>query len=290
MLDRVLVPLDGSPLAEAAVPLAVALTGNSGKVLLLHVHQVPAFAVGAGVLKPLVAEDYLRSLAERAVGSSVKYEVREALLPDEVNEGIGQAVRSWGADLVVMATHGRGGASRFWLGSVADRYLRSSSVPVLLVRPSERAIAGSEPTRPSRVVVALDGSERADAAVPWGEALARAFGTSLLLLEVLTYPGAPGFESPEQGRIVSAAESEAHAHLGVLAEDVRSRGVDARERVVRAPGAAAEILQEAALDPIVMTTRGRGGLARFVLGSVADKVVRGASGPVLVVPPGAAPE
>ena len=66
---------------------------------------------------------------------------------------------------------------------------------------------------------------------------------------------------------------------------MRSRGLEVAERVVRAPAAATEILREADTDPIVMTTRGRGPVRRAVFGSVADKVVRGASGPVLVVPP-----
>jgi nucleotide-binding universal stress UspA family protein len=80
------------------------------------------------------------------------------------------------------------------------------------------------------------------------------------------------------------AESEARAHLEVLAQDLRSRGSGVQSRVVRAPAAAAQILHEAAADPIVISTRGRGGARRTVFGSVTDEVVRGALGPVLVVP------
>jgi nucleotide-binding universal stress UspA family protein len=288
MLDRMLVPLDGSHLAEAAVPLALSLAEKRrAKVRLLHVRELPAFAAGQNVLKPAAAEVYLRAVAGRAgAGSSLEYEVRDAPRPEGVPDGIDAAVRGWEADLVVMATHGRGGASRFWMGSVADRYLRSASVPVLLVRPAEHAGDRYEPTPPKRVIIPLDGSELADEALPWGEALAGALNTPVLLLEVITYPGAPSLESPEQGSAVTAAEGEARARLRVLAQASRARGVDASERVVRAPAAAPEILREADADPIVMTTRGRSGLARAMLGSVADKVVRGALGPVLVVPRG----
>ncbi len=182
-------------------------------------------------------------------------------------------------DLVVMTTHGRGGLSRFWLGSVADRLLRRIATPVLLLRPGST----SPPGQFHCVLIALDGSPRSEASIAPALPLARTTaGTRLVLAHVLeptpTLLG-PAWVEEECRRITE--------HFEQLANRLRMRGYTATVRVVTGEGTAARIHALARLegaDLIVVGTHAARGAERLILGSVADKVVRGATQPVLVVP------
>jgi nucleotide-binding universal stress UspA family protein len=289
MSHRVLVPLDGSPFAEAALPAALSLAGEThGEVHLLRVLEVPPVFVFPEVYSPDrdEAEVYLDALIERVGGAGV-HNVSRTVREGAVVQEIARAAHDWRADVIVMCTHGRGGVSRLWLGSVADRFLRTTTVPVFLVRPPDRAGAAA-PFIVGKVVVPVDGSPSAEAALPWAKTLSGAYGVPLLLVQAITYPGAPAIESPERAESVLAAEREGRAYLELLCRKLEEEGFDAAFRQARAPGAAQVALGAADRDPIVMTTRGRSGVARTFLGSVTDKVVRGAVGPVLVIPPAAA--
>lgn len=292
MFDRILVPLDGSRFAESALPAAIALAGKRGG----EVHLVRVLERLAADVLPLItppdregARKYLCALAEAssvAAGARVSVSVREGVPVDE----IAAAAREWGADLVVMCTHGRGGVSRLWLGSVADRFLRSAELPIFLMRPPERLAGPHLPFSISRVVAPLDGSERAESALPWATSLARAFDVPLLLVQAIVYPGAPELERPGDAEIVVAAERAARAYLDEVCHRLNADGVRATNRVIRGASASQLALETADGNPVVMTTRGRGPLSRALLGSVTDKTVRAAVGPVLVIPPRVAEE
>jgi nucleotide-binding universal stress UspA family protein len=287
MLRRILVPLDGSPFAEAALPVARALTKQTGGELrLVHVVEVPE----ALSYPEYRAEDrawgeqYLSELAaaESARASAVTTSVREGRILEEIHE----EAREWKAELIVMTTHGRGGVSRLWMGSVADRCVRSSSVPVLLVRPHEKPEMAAPPFAPSRVVVPLDGSALAESALPHATALAKAFGARLVLLRGIAQFG--GFEAghpPLDPHHVESERAEAEGYLAERAAAPRSAGVPLEVSVLTEAGLAEAIVARAGGEVIVMTTHGKGGLDRAVFGSVADKVVRSAACPVLVVRP-----
>jgi nucleotide-binding universal stress UspA family protein len=213
---------------------------------------------------------------------AVSTSVREGRILEQIQKELAE----WKADLMVMTTHGRGGVSRLWMGSVADRCVRSSAVPVLLVRPNEKVSLPTPSFAPVRVIVPLDGSAIAESALPHATALAKAFGARLVLLQGLAHFGAlDGAHLSLNPTRIERERTESEAYLEERAEAARRAGVEVELMVVTEPGLAEAIAARAPDEVIVMTTNGKGGLDRAVFGSVADKVVRSATCPVMVVRP-----
>ncbi|MBW3533749.1 MAG: universal stress protein [Gemmatimonadetes bacterium] len=293
MFDRMLVPLDGSTFAEAALPLALTLARRGGGcVRLVAVHEaVPAFAYGdRDEAARTWARDYLEQLREKLVATTeqdISTAVREGGVVDEIRH----EAEAWPADVVVMATHGRGAVSRVWLGSVADGCVRRVNRPVLLVRPPQGSDAPDfTASDVSRVVVPLDGSPLAEGALDGAARLSELFEAPLSLIRAVAYPIGP--MSPylphtiEMSRqVVDDARDAAERYLGEVAERMRARGLEVDATVVTDQHAAHAILEHAGDDPVAMATHGRSGMERALLGSVADKVIRGAGGPVLALRP-----
>ena len=293
MFKRILLTLDGSPLALAALPAAVTLARTSGGELrLLTALEVPPIFVYPEFRSEdrSSAEAYLQEIADdvaREWDGSVTTVVREGRIHDEI---LGEAA-DWRADLIVMSTHGRGGISRVWMGSVADHCVRKAERPVLLVRPPAPSAANLATSLPvDRVVLPLDGSELAETAVPHAVALAKQLEVPITLVLAVRYLDSSEYPwvSPTVGREQGWFEEEknvARRYLNRLVDRIRTEGVASTTQVVTSPQPAQAILEEAGTDLIIMTPQGRGLLHRAIVGSVADKVVRGAEGPVLIIPP-----
>jgi nucleotide-binding universal stress UspA family protein len=258
-LKTLLVPLDGSPLAEQAVPVAAMLAkGTGGRVHLVTV--APALAGPA----------YLPRIAEALSGDGIR--TSTALLEGAVAPTLAAYVEKHEVDLVVMTTHGRGGVSRLWLGSVADQLLRRSTAPVLLLR----ADVAIPPTGFQCIIVGLDGSPESEAALRPALALAGTTPRSRIVLVQVVAPLIPELDT-----------RPATAALDHLAHRVRLRGIQATARVMTGNNTAERIHQLAhstEADLIVVGICATGGIERLALGSVADKVVRGADRAVVVVP------
>jgi nucleotide-binding universal stress UspA family protein len=225
-----------------------------------------------------------------ATASSVP--VTSALLDGPVVAEIlqGHAVTS-GADLIVMTTHGRGPMSRFWLGSVADEMVRRATTPILLVRPHEQALdLASEPVM-RHILIPLDGSALAEQVVGDAGALGSMMQSEYTLLRVYgplvdtafgpsNYAMVGGLEPP-----IEELQTEAQEYLNRTMERLRGQGWNVQAHVVLGQHPASAILdtaQSLSVDLIALATHGRRGLPRLLLGSVTDKVIRGASTPVLV--------
>jgi nucleotide-binding universal stress UspA family protein len=213
----------------------------------------------------------------------VSSDMRRGSVPEEI---VAEAEASH--DLVVMTSHGRGGLSRIWLGSVTDACLRSTEKPLLVVRPSE---SGEGPAfRVDRVVVPLDGSTVAESALPIAMSLADAFGAHVLLVRAVLAPvplDTSFFPTPDW---VPADPKElvdgARGYLESVADGVETPRERPRVHVElgRHPALAVEDAA-GANGLVVMAAHAHGGLRRAILGSVTDKVVRTAEGAVLVVRP-----
>lgn len=310
MIHMVLVPLDGSPFAEHALPLAISLCRRTGATLRL-VQVLPPlgdryfWAPLPG--SPLEAElhqhyrqqakDYLDKIAQRLgnIGNL-------AVVSDVVHEKLDiagtittEAIATQ-ADLVVMTTHGRGTVSRFWLGSVADDLLRDLPMPLLLVRPGAGLVDFSQEIVCKHLLVPLDGTDFAEGMLEPALELAHYLGADCCLLRVLRSASAQAMPRPGVGSVPATfstaireeqaqLEQGAGQYLASLADRLRGQGASITTKVVVAESPAAAILEEAALsriDLIAIQTHGRHGVSRLMLGSVADKVVRGAAVPVLV--------
>jgi nucleotide-binding universal stress UspA family protein len=198
------------------------------------------------------------------------------------------------ADLIVMTTHGRGPLSRFWLGSVADELIRHSPVPLLVHRPLQGTAPEARGPFPfRRILVPLDGTALAEAALAPATALARLFGAELHLLravEPVLVPVPDGVSDfpPLTGQpLIEHLTAQARVDLDRVAGRLRSEGLAVSSQVTVHDffEAAAPAVLEAAktADLIVLATHGRSRVARFFFGSVADNVVRAAPCPVLVV-------
>jgi nucleotide-binding universal stress UspA family protein len=297
----ILVPLDGSAVAEQAVPVAAELARRAGAALrLLHVHM-PITADPIHVEGLPVIDEHLRSLRrehERAYLDQARERVLSGvavsahLLDGPVAATVAAYAKANGARLIAMTTHGRGGLERAWLGSVADELVRVSPVPLLLLRPEP----GSVPRPFRRILVPLDGSANAEAILEHAVAFARLDADSELILLDVVQPIASAVWVPEVALAASAAggdvtrrqEESAREYLAGLSRRLEASGVRVRARVQVATAIAPAILEVAGdeqADIVALATYGRSGIRRVTLGSVADKVVRGSPVPVLLFRP-----
>ena len=178
----ILVPLDGSVFAEQAVPLARRIAERGGgKLRLALVHELPSAPLDPLAAKMYTSIELVTRKAERGYLRQVQAKLREGgtrpssavTMTGTPGPALTQYVQELGMDLVVMATHGRGGVRRAWLGSVADYLIRNLNMPVLLVRPREGTAAAERSPAPSQILVPLDGSPLAEEAVQAAAALAR---------------------------------------------------------------------------------------------------------------------
>jgi nucleotide-binding universal stress UspA family protein len=297
-----LVPLDGSPLAEQALPLASRIAQRAGgKLRLALVHELPSppvDLVGARMFASLelatrnAERSYLRNTQRGLRAQGLRLSSAVTLKGDPAPELV-RFVRETGIDLVIMATHGRGGLQRMWLGSVADHLIRQLEVPVLLVRPEQGKSAPAFDRDPMRILVPLDGSPLAEQALEQATRLARVYDAEITLLQVvfpvqLSVDPALPLPSAYDQELTESCRSQAEDYLRGLSERLREHGVRASGVAVVGWNAADRILELARpeqTDLIVIATHGRGGLGRLTLGSVADKLVRAADVPVLVCRP-----
>lgn len=277
-----LVPLDGSAFAEFALESARAVAGAvQGSILLVRVHQDHRVdrnhPAEWGTMMRMDEETYL----DRVVGRLGDAGTRDAcaeVLDGEVARAICERAARLDAPLIVMSSHGRTGLTRSWLGSVADGVIRGTTTPVLVIRPTGAAqpFRHGQPEPYENVIVALDGSGFAAQILPHAIGLADAMHAHVLLLRIVQTAAADALEEAE-AYVASVAERVrfVHARLSV-ASDVR---------VARAPASAIAACAGAAAHPLIaLATHGRG-LSRFVIGSVADAIVRTSRAPVLLVRP-----
>jgi len=295
MLNTILLPLDGSPLAERALTYATMLARRSEATIVVLSAVQRGSSWGRDTHSSEVdtwdrAETYLGDIAGRLGASGVSVETHVAD-EDPVHAILDAAIR-FKADLIVMSTHGRGGLGRMLYGSVADQILRRASVPVLVV-PS--IVEHSWPAEgPHQILVPLDGSEFASEALQAAGLLTETRGSALTLLRVVQpvpYPlYGDGYSYVPYD--VDAEVNDARKYLEDQAARLRDGGQTVTIDV--AVGEPARIIGEIArsrdVDLIVMATHGTGGLGRVILGSVATGTLRHTTAPLLLVRPSAAPQ
>jgi nucleotide-binding universal stress UspA family protein len=310
MFRNVLVPVDGSPLAEHALPWAVAAARPDGIVHLVHVHVVPIPVAVEGMVMVHPTDDqvlrdhessYLGRLTERvrAAAPGVTVTTRNIDPDGPFIDALVETVDATSSELVAMATHGRGPLARLLLGGVTDRLVRDAPVPVLVLRPADEYAPLELADRPrlDHLVIPLDGSALAERVLDPAVRLGRVFGTDYTLALILAShpdpdtPARPGpWDLPASTNGVATPAQEAEAYLDRIAGLIDERKKTARTKVVRSGHPVAAVLDLAGGDPatgIALATHGRSGIGRLLKGSVADEVVRQAPGPVLVFhPPG----
>ncbi len=299
MFRQLLVPLDRSPLAEQAVGQAAAIARAAHSRLdLVLVHEpLPVTGFGdapwnedqwTGEVK------YLERIANE-VTSGAAIPVSHNVMRGGVVEMICERALEVDADLIVMTSHARTGLSRAWLGSVADGVIRRSGAPVLLLRPIETKSDRSAAHRLfTKVLVPLDGSSIAADALASAGTLARCSGAKLVLLRIvkpvpiiIADPGLPLMYPPPipDDVLTNRLVDDAKEHLADIAgRTAETLGIKVESHVVVESSVAHAIIAFAYsndIDVIAMSTHGRGA-SRLIIGSVADKVLRGSGLPILL--------
>ncbi len=298
MSNNILVPLDGSSLADAAVPHAIELVRRMGGAL--HVVRVHAPMAPVTVeAPPLVFPDarieaevvmtkraWLDAKAKEIRGDS-GLTVHSEFRIGQPGEEIVAAAAECDAKVIVCTTHGTGGWAPHWFGSVTDYVIRHTLKPVLAMS----AAATERTTKPSTMLVLLDGSEMSEAILPDVTSFAKAFGARVELFRVVVPPWVGDSEvvlAREIDRFgIDAFAEEAKHELDAVAEHLREKGLSVTSTVEVHNGPTRRILEHIEAsnpDLVALATHGRG-IARLLVGSVADKVLRAGSRPMLCVRP-----
>jgi nucleotide-binding universal stress UspA family protein len=298
-MRTILVPLDGSTLAESALPLAATIARRRHASILLaaaHRSDLPVRG-GQGALVfdqrwDEEARTALRSALEKArqtiAGRWPDVRTEIMVVDGEPAESLVRLAERAAPILTVMTSHGRGGLSRLWLGSVTDALVRQLPIPVLVVHPKDLEASPTLDEGLRRVLVPVDGTPGSEGAIDAAVEVLGNEGIEFVLLRVATPLHAALraiYPEREQERDASEQRETAERELREIEERLRQRGLSVCDAIrtdadpARAIIAAAEELDA---DIVSIATHGRGEVGRLLLGSVADKVLRGARVPVLV--------
>ena len=297
MYTRILVPLDGSSTAEQVLPYVRLLGRKAGtKVDLLRIIEPLPDEIAAperGVYLDEMIENVLGQQREKLnqVAADLNSEGITASVTAEEGkpaERIVEEAEKERDTLIAMATHGRSGVGRWVMGSVTDRVLHSTRDPMLVVRATEEGELPAE--KVETVIVPLDGSDLAEKALPYAQDIAKATGASVLLVRVIApsafYYGYAEYVTPAYDDAFEQVEASAMEYVDGVAKRLVDEGVsDVKGVTLNGPPAAVlvDTAKEYANSLVVMTTHGRSGVSRWVMGSVADHVVRHSGDPVLVI-------
>lgn len=292
MFDRILLPLDGSELAEISIPYGEELAGKFSSELILYHSR----AAGHDELQHL-HEGYVERLAEGIRQNTEKTEARKIKVTTKVQIGepaqnICDLVSKNKIDLIIMASVSAYGLKiGKMLGSVTDHICHTVPVPVMLIRPQDVPHEKKKPKLFNKILIPLDGSDLSKKALPVGEAVADVLKLPITIFEMAEimqpYATWAGY-----GPIVDYAplnqnvKKQIDQEIAVLNQELKERGMDATSVVTSGFDAAVEIeklCKKLDIDLVIMSTYGRSGLDRWLMGSVAEKVLRYGNVPLLLV-------
>ena len=306
MYTRIVVPLDGSDISEQVIPYARAFASRlSLPVTLLmaiepehptigqslnpelHSHETEAHRAGH-------AQGYLSSVATRMQGAGIETGTVVARI-EPARSIVDEAAQDPG-NLIAMSSHGRAGFARWWMGSVADKVLHMADNPLLIVRSQAHQTISPEQV-PELLIVPVDGSNEAEEILPHVVYLASRMDIPVYLVQV-TISEAEYYQAMSMGLRVlppslpsfrsfsDRVEGDARDYVSDVKRRLQQQGVASVEAQLFQGAPADCIADLAATHPhslVAMTTHGRSGVGRMILGSVAERVVRQSGGPVLLV-------
>jgi nucleotide-binding universal stress UspA family protein len=283
MYKKMLIPLDRSEVAEVVFPHAKEVAGRLGlEVVLLHVvgqeerDRTSSYQPYLdGVAESLLNQAHYVLRSAGPAGGKSAVHVHATIAVGNPAEKILDYAEQNKVDLIMMATHGRSGISRWAMGSVADKVLRRSSVPVWLIQAAKPESAAADTWPKMTMLVPLDGSKLAESVLPHVEALAKQRGAKPEVVLVRAFEPlstGPGREAPQQ-------------YLSGIEQRLSAAGLTVRSEVLEGDPAKeiVDYANEKPINLVVMATHGRSGIGRWAYGSVADKVLRRASRPVFLV-------
>jgi len=301
MYNKILVPLDGSELAESVLPYieAMATTWSDASITFLYVVTVDIPLAGQKFKDKIeadatkAAEDYLSGLSKKL---KYTHAVKTVVCTGKAAETIADYAKKQKMNLIIMATHGRSGIGRFSHGSVADKVLHDSEIPIWMIRASIPKQKAFKKGQKIRMLVPLDGSKLAEGALKYVARLSRQIGednTDITLFRTIELFSPPFIYPPEMPiNIEEYIEYEKKRtneiciqYLQKIQKHLEKEGIKSKYAVQ--DGIPADVIIDYAnkndIDVIVMSTHGRTGLSRWAFGSIAEKVVQSAGSSVFLV-------
>lgn len=297
MFKHILVPLDGSGLAEAAIPPAVALSQKLGsEITLLHIIEKNAPQEVHGEKHLTNEEDahiYLRKIARKSIDPGI--DVSTHVHSEEVSQvarSIVEHSEEFNPDLIIICAHGASGLHQFVVGSIPQQVISAGSVPVLLLQPEEDN--EYQNIKFERLLVALDGEKAHDYSLVVASELAKAIGAELHLVRVVPTLSTLSAEEAATGTllptatnaILDIAEEEACEYMQEKLNDLEAKKIVATGEVERGDPAA-EVVKSAdnqKVDMIILGTHGKKGIDALWAGSVAPQIYSRTHLPILLVP------
>ena len=298
MFERILVPLDGSRLAEVVVPYATCLARGSGSEVILihacsseqepyrHMHQVYLDHIAASV----------RHQIRRYRPKSSEPKVQAITVVGKPVDVISNYVRNNSVTAVVMAASGGSGIKTWMLGSVADKIVRTVNTPILLVEGNHTPLLRGKKKLINRILLPLDGSDMSKIAVPYAQGLAKDLKAKITLFgmaENAQYFSIHVSFIPYSNRTATAyrrmnlaAKRNVREYLASVEEELKEEDVSVTCRITTGMSPAHDIIEQANknnIDLIVIATRGKSPAYHWAFGSVAEKVLRGCKLPLLLV-------
>ena len=296
MYSQMVIPLDGSNVSEQVLPYARLLARKLNlPVELLAVVDAVGLAASLSPdekknVESLIAHTWRDSAAflERISQTFPEVSVKCTVENGRPGEVVTEKAAADSGTLIAMATHGRSGIDRWLLGSVAEKVLRGTRNPLLLVRAGKSGESVGE-ARLVRIIVPLDGSALAEKALPHAMVLAKTMNLELLLLRAYTLTQIISTHDdyvPDWNKLTAVSKGEAISYLDQKVREMKQNGLTLISPLVLEGEAAEQIIDLAhrtANSLVVMCSHGRSGVGRWVLGSVAERVARHSFGPVLLI-------
>ncbi|MBN1641384.1 MAG: universal stress protein [Anaerolineae bacterium] len=295
MFEHILVPLDRSTLAECVLPhIAAFAKAFASHVTLLHVLNDASGAQGAPIVDPVdwhIAEAQSASYLEDVAGwlGEVGIDAEHVVLHGAAAERVIEYAAQHDVDLIVLSSHGMSGLSGWNVSSIVQKIILRAYRSILIVRAYVPAAPRADRVSYRRLLVPLDGSQRAECVVPIAAALGRSHDGALLLAHVVRRPEMPRRTSPTEedialaDRLVARNQEEASAYLEELK---RQLPVEADARVLVSEDVAValhELVDSQQADLVVLSAHGYSGAPRWSYGSVATSLIAYGSTPLLIV-------
>ncbi len=292
MFERILIPLDGSGLAEKALPYGEELGKRLGsEIVLFHVRE-PGHEQQQNMHKIYLdgmAETLARKIREGA--PNVKAKVTARIEVGDPHQNICNLVEKNDIGLIIMTASGGSGVKPAILGSVADHICRTMPTPVMLIRPQDTPPIEGKQQLINRIFLPLDGSDLSKLALPVAEELAAQLKIPITLFQMaqMIIPYADdmsGTTFVDYASLDKELADLVNAQIIALEKELTAKGLSVTHNVTLGRDAAGDIIElskKTGADLIIMSTHGRSGLGRWVLGSVAEKVLRHGELPLLMV-------
>lgn len=296
MVKKILVPLDGSHLAETALPVAASLAEKlNAPVTLLHIIEQNApeeIHNEHHLTRPEEAEAYLQNLIKRSFPESVKaaWHVHESGVKD-VTASIVEHTGEFEPDLIVMCAHGRSGIRDVLFGRIAQQVVAKGATPLLFLQPMTSL---QKPFNLHRILLPLDSESIHDESLPFAKDLARAYNSELYLLCVIpTFSNLRGDDvamstilPSTTNALLDIREEHAKEHLQVHLNELLREGFRTSAEIARGDPAQTIVnaAEASATDLIVLSTHRRSGIDAFWARSVAPNVARRTKIPLLLIP------